>query len=725
VALLERARDALTPDANAVPKDVEERIKRGEKRLDHLKPKRRQNVLFANGHHYSQLSEDGAKLTKQGLVPLSAGGEKPDHRVRQSRDLIGPIVQGKVAAATNRVPGYEVTPSSTDSEDWSASKIAEKISYAGYENWHIRTATQKLVWNACVTEEGFVMAYWDNQIGPFYELDDDNGGKKVVGEGDVRVGVWNGQQVMWEPGVEFEKSPWWAILHKKPKDVVEADPDYLGGKLKADADQDDGKASDNLVLITEYIERPCAKWPEGRRLFFASKRQIFREETYPLQDKDGHAIDEPPLHRLTYTVDGSSERGKGLVNQLIDSMRAYDQAGNKQIEWMQIMLVPQFTAPVGSMKTERSDEPGAINEFDPALAQGMEPKPVEVQQPPQALDGIMNRAQNELSVISANNEIPTQLRSASGVQAIYEQNAMQWSDFLMNLAEVHSRLMRDCLTLVQRYYTDTRLLQFRGRHGYLPISDFRGADLRGQTDVRVNAGSLESKTRASIKQEIMNIAQMFPGYFPPEIILSALNNGNAEGLIEGYEEDVARANYVITLIRSGNFWNEPMRQVWPGEEAGTMLNPETGGPMMMPSGREEPILEPTGMPNPETGEPEMTVTGAKPVMVPVPENEVPGWMPRPFDSVSVHKAVMESWFKTDEWNTLDQEAKQASMTYYAQLLKMEETEAVRKSKLQSELAEGQGLANAAKPQGTKPMPSQPALEQQGPAAGQAETAPAP
>jgi hypothetical protein len=65
------------------------------------------------------------------------------------------------------------------------------------------------------------------------------------------------------------------------------------------------------------------------------------------------------------------------------------------------------------------------------------------------------------------------------------------------------------------------------------------------------------------------------------------------------------------------------------------------------------------------------------------------------------------------------------MTYYAQLLKMEETEAVRKSKLQSELAEGQGLANAAKPQGTKPMPSQPALEQQGPAAGQAETAPAP
>ena len=49
-------------------------------------------------------------------------------------------------------------------------------------------------------------------------------------------------------------------------------------------------------------------------------------------------------------------------------MKTYDLGVNKVLEWVQLMLNPQFTAPEGSMLTPPSDEPGLVREFDPTAA---------------------------------------------------------------------------------------------------------------------------------------------------------------------------------------------------------------------------------------------------------------------------------------------------------------------------------------------------------------------
>jgi len=314
----EDALEKLRPSAAPIPSDVDERIKRGKARLNEIKPRRQQAVHFANGKHYFWLSEDGLKLKSQGTLTSLLGGKKPDHRVRRSHDLIGPMVQSKVSAATQRIPGYEVNPSTNDPEDYTAAQIAKKIAYAGYELWRIKRAFQKLVWNALVTEEGFIMAYWDSSIGPYVDVQmDPEGEPEYVGIGDVRIGVWNGLEVMWEPGVDFEESRWWAIEHARPKDQVESEPGFLGGKLIADAQTTQasepargGSERNNLVMVTEFLERPCPKYPQGRRIFIANGKQIFPEESYPLTDAKGDVVDEPCIHRLGYTVDPASDRDR-------------------------------------------------------------------------------------------------------------------------------------------------------------------------------------------------------------------------------------------------------------------------------------------------------------------------------------------------------------------------------------------------------------------------------
>lgn len=740
--ITEKVIDSIAGEgAMGIPQDVEAKLKRGKSRLDAIKWRRMEAIEFVNGNHYVRANgKTWQGLSRVSTVPVSEGGKMPDHRVRRSHDLLSPIVNGKISAATQRIPGYEIEPNNQDPESWNAAKLGEKVAFAGYDRWRVKQAFQKLVWFALVTEEGFIMPCWDGSIGPFIDVSrhpeadappqytegtiDEETGEEVPGEqipnpyadspdpenpeyvglGEVKLWVGGGLEVTWEPGVEFEDSKWWAIMHARPKDMVESEPGFIGGKLTADAETsseaaytgtDRGDAG-NLVLVKEFLERPCPQYPQGRRMFFANKRQIFATEDYPLKDHEGNVLDEPCIHRLSYSMDAASDRERGLIRQLIESMRTYDFAWNKIAEYAQVGLVPQMMAPEGAIRKPRTDEPGAIVEYDPSNPGGFKPEWAENLGVPNELFTIQANARTEMGMIAYENEVPSQIGSQQAVAQLLERDQIAWNAFLENEATVYSKVARDCLTLVQLYYDDDRMMKYRGRSGWLPLENFRGADLRGQTDVRVSAGSLEPRTRAGVEKRILMISERFPGYFPPEVLLSALENGNAEGLLQAYEEDVARANFLISQIRSGTFWDLPMRPAAPGE-AGPKLDDETGEP--------EWIKEP-GLPqlDPETGEP---VPGSEFPGEPVMETEVPGWMPRSFDNVPVHKSVFEVWMKGDEWNYSSDEVKEATYAYYGALLDIETKNAQRERELQTEMAESQGLQNAAKPQVGKPMPSLP------------------
>lgn len=690
---------------------IKARIKRGAERLKQVAPERQESIAFANNEHYVSLGKKG-QLVKLDTVPIAQGGKKPDHRVRLSRDLVGPIVKAKRAALTQRIPGYESIQSSPDPEDYTAARLAEKVAVGGYPIWELKRHHSRWGWEAMVSHEGFIRPFWDSNVGPF--IPDPEDPESYIGMGEVGVRVYGGTQLMWEPGIDFEDSRWIAIEEARPTEDVEAEPGFQGSKLNADADASESnlpkdRKGSKLVMVTEYLERPCPKWPEGRRLFFANGRVIFPEEKYPLQNVKGEIVDEPCLHRLTYNSEGSSERGKGLVHSLKESMRQYDQGGNKALEWIQLMLNPQWDAEEGTLKTPPTDEPGAVNEYAP-LAGGQPPKPREVPMIPPELFELQDRSKQEMDIISFSGELAMQkAESGKQAQAIAQQLSLSWQDFVEDFAEGAAKLMRDILTLVQVHYTEDRLMQFRGRTGWEQIADFKGADIRGQTDIRVNPATLEPRTRQSNEQRIMNIANMFPGHFPPEVIISAMEGGSAEKLIEGYEDDVARANRIISLIRSGGIWEMPTRPVFDGEE-GPKIDPATGEPIMVATGQTEPVYEGTGQPNPETGEEEQLEVGQRPVMQPVMETELPGWMPRPFDNIPVQKTVFTTWMKTDEWANLGEAQQRASMDIYGAMLRIEEREAQRQAQMQSEMAESAGMQNAAKPP-PKPMPSLPALEQ--------------
>jgi hypothetical protein len=731
-ALAEKVTDAAgaaldkvnPPKGGKTPPEIEKRLKRGRERLNQVAPRRREAVEFARGNHYVSIDKSGLKLVEQSTVPKWAGGEKPDHRVRRSRDLIGPILKAKISGATQRIPGYEVVPSSSDPEDYSATRISEKVLTAGYTLWKLKRAFRRFVWNALVTEEAFIAPIWDASIGPFIEAPDGS----QVGMGDVRPVVYSGLEVIWEPGVPYEESSWMAIEHARPCDQVEAEPDFIGDtKLKADADEKsmenglglrEKPRGGNLCIVTEFLERPCPKYPKGQRKVFANGREIFPVENYPLEDHKGEIVDEPFLKRIAYSIDGVSDRDRGLVQSMIESMRQYDYGANKAAEYLQLVLVPQIMAAEGAVKGVIDDEPGAVVEIDPdAWAEG-EAKWREMPPMPREYMEMQSAAQTEMNEISHTFEVPQGTRSAQALSFISEKDTLAWNDFMEDLAEAYAAFARDSLSLVQLRYTEDRMVKFRGLTGWEAIADFRGADIRGQRDVRVSAGSLEPLTQAKIEQRILSWVGptgLFPGHFPPELVMRALSSNDLDVLNQSYEEDEARVNFIISQIRAGTFWDIPDRPVFPGEEV-PKKDPATGEvEWIQPPQPGEPsqVDEATGEPIPGT---EVPPTPGIPVL----ETMLPGWMPRPFDNIAVHKLRIETFMKSDEWPHLPPEDQKATMDYYRGLIDLETKNAMRASELQTQRAEQMGMQNAAKPQGAKPLPDQPSPE----AAGESEAPPA-
>lgn len=694
--------DAVVPaKAGSPPPDVMKRVARAAKGLGGVSARRQEAQEFARNKHFVNIDKTGLRIEAKSVTPISQGGEKLNHRVRISHDVLAPILHSKVSAATQRIPGYEVIEASSDPEDYSAARLAKNIAVAGYDKWKVREAFRRAVWLALVTEEAFIMPYWDSSIGPFAEIppySEGNPGSEpdYFGMGDIRLAVYGGLEVSWEPGIQFEEARWYVITHARAIEDLEAEEGYIGGKLTADADRDNvigrPKMQDggNLAMVTEYFERPCRSFPDGRRIVTAQKRLLFAEEDYPLRDENDEVVDAPCLHRLYYAVDGGSERARGLVQSLIETIRRYDFSANKAAEYLQLVLVPQMIAPEGAVVSEITDAPGDLIEIDPSELAGGEVKWRELPSMPREFSDEQNAALSQLSYIS--NESLTTSGGTSGkeVEAQAQKAMLAWQDFIEQEADVHAAVMRDALVLAQLFYTEDRMMKFRGRTGWESIPDFRGADIRGQTDVRVQPGSLEPLTRPAIEQRIINLVHIVPpGFFAPDEIIAALSEGNVDRLNQRFEEAEENANFIIGQIRAGTFRDLPKRPAMQGEEV-PRLSVETG----QPEWQVPPQFGPEGL-TPGTG-------------IPIMETEVSGWMPRPFDNLPVIRRRFETFMSSDEWRRLDPEALRATDLYYNAVLELEAAQEAKSAVQQNQTAEELGAQNAAKPQQAKPLPSLPA-----------------
>jgi hypothetical protein len=661
-----------------LPPGIEGELRRGREVMKRDAAKRRLCMRFERGDSWWWIDEK-SHLNQTATVTTVSGGGKPPHKVRNSYNFIRPIVEDKVSAATQRIPGFNVDPSTNDPEDAGAAKLSEKTAIYGYDQWRMRKASVDAVKTA-VAHGGasYTIPYYERNIGPYVEVDGE-----WIGQGDVRLIVLNGNECYWQAGSDFETSPWWATERARSISEVMQTPGYCGGKLAPNASTSDiptdRQPADNMVMVTELFERPCPRYPRGRWFTICAGKMIVDArlidptsvtpwQDYPLKDPDGSVLDEPLIHRLVYTHDPDDDDDLGLVWQLIDFQRAAQDCVNKMLEYKNRGLNLQMLAPVNSLITPADDVPNAVR-FYKLSPNGEKP---EWSDPPSAqilnaLLQIFNLVIDQMNRVASYEDVQAESNvAARTAQAVIEQSMARWQSFLGDLAEWWSRLMRHCLLLVARYYTEPRTLEIRGRMGWESIKDFKGAHLMGQTNVRVWPSSLDYLSKNQIMAKTQYYASM--GWITGEQAIASIEGGMAEKLTEGYDQDVAKVNRIINRIRDGSVMDMPTRQ-----ELRTVPDPLTGQPT--------------------------TVT-----------EEVPIWMPNEWDSIPAWQQQLGLWLKTQDYEMLaaqHPDRAEVAKLMWNGLNQLKTQQAMEAAQQQQAMAQSLGMGNAAAPQGPPTPPSVP------------------
>jgi hypothetical protein len=693
--LLKPVKRPKTKPPENCPQDVLDKTKRARDAMRKDASKRRVCQKFWEGDQYWYVNSKGG-LSYMDTALVSA--ERPRHRIRNTYNFAVSIVEGKVSASSQRVPGYEVTPSTNDPQDISAARLAGQIATFGYDKWRVRRHVTKLITTALVQREGFVMPYFDPNVGPFTQ--DENG--EWHGQGEIRLIDLTRSEVGWEPAVDFEDSPFWIVERAQLKEKIKQIPGFTGVDLEESANTADvPKKSDEMAVLTEFLERPCPDYPQGRRMFLVDKRVVvdYRNDPdcppdwdkwwapYPVMDADDKVIDEPPLHRLSYTVNAEGD-DLGLMERLIDLQRTINDCWNKLLEWKNRALLPQMIAPRGSGMSPRTDEPGAVYEYNPTAGG----KPEWEQNPPvpRELLDLLNLAIDHMRLLAADIDVqPDPNLAAKTANAAIESSRARWQSFLGDLAEVHSRLMRHCLTLVARYYTDERQVQINGGYDWASLPDFKGQDIRSQVNVRVLPGSLETKSREQIMQELEFVQTNWPGAISPETAIAVLHGGSADALLKSPQYDIARAARLVRLMEQGM---ETLVTTFP------------------------PVLRP--MPQQVPGPVDPPTTGAPTMQTQTVMQEVPGWMPRKQDNIAIYKQVIGDAMKTPRYDEYPPDIKEIFNLVWSGLEFSEQEQAMERASMEQQMAQGLGMANAAKPQGQIAQPSKPAIGNGAPNAAQ-------
>ncbi len=661
-----KAPDRAKPSAE-ISDTIKQRLTRGRLRLQQLVPHINVAWEFWRGNHYWHVNQKGV-LTQQLSGPTGIKGPgKASWRVREPHNLLIDIVAQEVSAATSRVPGYEVVPTTGSPTDASGARVAQSVAIYGHDKWNLRDAAVQAITHAVVGGEAFAWVYWDSSVGPYIK---DAG----VGVGEVCVEIYGADQVFWEPGLRFEKSDWHAIDIAMTLEAVKRLDGYVGpDELAKDADilsqsQRGVSTPDRkMVLVTYYLERPSGMNPRGSWRTYANDQEVCVKRDYP---GDGS---QPCIHRLSYIVDPNNDRDMGLVPHLLPAIRQFDDASNKITEWKNLHMMGGriFVSPGLLGEQQITDEPGAVYQvMDP----NENVKIWEAPSIPPELFKIRDDAVAEMARIAAQNDIPSQVESGRGIVALTEKDASRRGSFLGYVAEWYARVMRSSLTNVQEYYDEERTGYIKGDFGWESVGDFKKLRLSDNADVRVNPATLEPLTRAGVEARVMAFSDR--QWISPERAMHAINTGTAENLIKDIELAEARVHRVIRRIKEGTIFEMPTRIV-------------------------------PAQPDPVTGQRIDPATG-------MPSQTVPGWMPLPWDNLRLWRQTFESWFSTEEAETLEPPMQEAANLIYRQVLDLEAQEAMLQAQRQQAMAAQLGEANAAKPQGPSPSPDMPKLGEGGP-----------
>jgi hypothetical protein len=160
------------------------------------------------------------------------------------------------------------------------------------------------------------------------------------------------------------------------------------------------------------------------------------------------------------------------------------------------------------------------------------PEPVEGLQMPPQVENLLVGLREQILDISGQSEVargrvPTGVRSGVAVAYLQEEDDTKIAPTIENLEDGVALMSSLTLCRFQQYYSTTRMMRYYKPDGTFDVIKFKGADLKGNTDVVPQAGSAMPRSKAAQQQYTLELVSL--GILTdPEQIQERLELGQGE-----------------------------------------------------------------------------------------------------------------------------------------------------------------------------------------------------
>jgi len=674
------------------------------------------NILYYMGEQWIRWSK-----SQKGFVPQYRGGK----RKRQPTpvdNVIRDHVRSIKAMILNKDFDITVWPNSNDRDDRNASKLGEDIlaDINARDDQISKDIEEEVALWMILTGTGFIRDYASKDRGQIIDIGNDRSIRTgdVVSENIIGFNLFVNDTI----GSRLRDKPYFGIQSLKEKDWVadrfeDFDKDSGGDVQMINYQQTLAKmvgsvspfkntgqelissgdvSTEDLVQYREIEFAPTRNYPKGRHVIMVGDQTISDVARLPIKTSDdgnwNYSVEDFRIIPVPGRFWGDSS-----INDLIspqNTINKIDQSLGKNRRSLGRTMV---LGPKGLRLKKKSSQDAAILhlEYDVAEAKGQIPTVHQgVPLPGQTLE---ERAIQKEVVQDTSGDPKGVLRGkaptsgASGVMVdILRETAEQGHAPDVNrYFRGLQRSYRKRLVIAQELFTEKRMLKIAGSEGKVSVKHFTGADLRGNTDVRLELVSGMATTNAGRVQVMkdLTLAGIWNEQLtPPDIRDELLKKMKISGFKNKMAADAKRAEEENSVAANGDlgFYLEEQMVDLNGQPLPMMVsNPDTGE------------MEPAT--NQETGEPVLMLDeSGQPPWIPVYDDPV-----FDVDDHQVHAETHRRFIISPEFSELEEHIQVTFMAHYEahmrQIAEQMRLEQAHEQRMMAQEAQMQAMAKG--PQG--------------------------
>lgn len=263
------------------------------------------------------------------------------------------------------------------------------------------------------------------------------------------------------------------------------------------------------AIVKEYYKVPCREYPQGRMITICNKKLLYNGPLpYKIGDNGEYAI---PLIRCVSINRPGCFWGKSVIDRCIPVQRRYNAWRNRKAEYMNLVTIGQWTAPIGSLEegTELNNEPGNIIWYNETVA-GSKPAPVEYPSLPSSFEMEGQTLLAEFTSISGVSELSRYAEAPEGVKSgvalgiTKEQDDTRISTSVTRIANSAVELGKFWIRMYRQFSETPRTLRFYGANREADVREWEKSDLSSD-DVFIENMAALAETPSQRRQMVFDL----------------------------------------------------------------------------------------------------------------------------------------------------------------------------------------------------------------------------